>query len=481
MAQAAAAGSSSVAFSVADDPVAVREKKAALSEVIELQRVYIESRGASASDENDENGNNGQRWVGEDEEMRWYTEQAKRLEKLKAALNAVRLQPDEFPLLVPRQWAARGGDAADAHPWEARELVPYILRINARSQLTFVPSSQPPGSARPSAATSSTPPSTAAADDADADAAAAVVPTDEPPSLGRSSSCSSASTAAEPPGGGASVGGCVPRVFFMDHLKQVRLAAAAAPTLDVSDHLPPSPSPSSAASAVGSPPPAAAVAPPRPRAVHIELAGGAPLVCITPEAAELVEVLGAHLRRYNASRVALARSLQGMHALKATAYDDADPSHEELLRRLWACGFGGGGGGGGGGEGKLVAGKPPGGGAFQRTSPRWLHLGFQTEDPAKDFRGMGLLGLSNLVYFGEAYPDVFSRLVAAQRKRDYPLACAGINVTSMLIDLLRMRDEAAAPPRRRRRRRRRRGAGPCRTARRRALRGRRGRRRAAAL
>ena len=68
------------------------------------------------------------------EEMRWYTEQAARLEKFKAALNAVRLQPDEFRLLLPLRWAMR--DATSS----SRELVPYLLRINARSQLTFVPS-----------------------------------------------------------------------------------------------------------------------------------------------------------------------------------------------------------------------------------------------------------------------------------------------------------------------------------------------------
>ena len=65
----------------------------------------------------------------EAEEMRWYTEQAARLEKFKTALNAVRLQPDEFPLLVPLRWAMRD----EASP--SRELVPYLLRINARSQL----------------------------------------------------------------------------------------------------------------------------------------------------------------------------------------------------------------------------------------------------------------------------------------------------------------------------------------------------------
>ena len=73
-------------------------------------------------------------------------------------------------------------------------------------------------------------------------------------------------------------------------------------------------------------------------------------------------------------------------------------------------------------------------------SAKWLQLGFQGDDPATDFRGMGVLGLQNLVYFGEHYPEVFQRLVSKQRKRDYPLACAGINVTAMLVDLLRLRD-----------------------------------------
>jgi predicted outer membrane lipoprotein len=54
---------------------------------------------------------------------------------------------------------------------------------------------------------------------------------------------------------------------------------------------------------------------------------------------------------------------------------------------------------------------------------------------------MGLLGLANLVYFGEHYADVFQRLVSAQRKRDYPLACAGKNITALLLELLNMKDE----------------------------------------
>jgi len=33
----------------------------------------------------------------------------------------------------------------------------------------------------------------------------------------------------------------------------------------------------------------------------------------------------------------------------------------------------------------------------QRVSPQWTLIGFQGNDPATDFRGMGLLGLLNLL------------------------------------------------------------------------------------
>ena len=116
------------------------------------------------------------------------------------------------------------------------------------------------------------------------------------------------------------------------------------------------------------------------------------------------------------------RALKRLHELKCTAYDASDGTHEQLLRRLWSCGFGS----------ELKC---------ELTSERWVHLGFQSADPTKDLRGMGLLGLANLVYFGEHYADVFQRLVSAQRKRDYPLACAGINITALLLELLNMKDK----------------------------------------
>ena len=372
-----------------DSPMQVREKKAALLEVIELQRAYIE-RGcpeAPATPTAEIDVSDGATNSADDAEMRWYTDQATRLEKFKAALNAVRLQPDEFPLLVPECWAVRDESAASS-----RELVPYVLRINARSQLTFVP--MPPPSAR-----------------GPAPAPAAATPDAAPPELRPFASSASSDSARDDASSLAGSLG-VPRVIFMDQMRQVRLAppsdsgaAAAAPSAESSG---------SAAAQLSSSPKA--------RTLSIELFGEAALSCVTPEAAELVEVLGAHLRRYNTSRVSQVAALKRLHALKSTPYDGRIKQHESLLQRLWACAFGP--------ESK-----------FHLISDRWIHLGFQCADPTKDFRGMGILGLSNLVYFGEHYGDVFQRLVAAQKKRDYPLACAGINITSLLLELLHMRDD----------------------------------------
>ena len=85
-------------WSAADDPAALREKKAALVEVIELQRSFIASRGDGDAAANEDASAGSQI---DDDDLRWYTEQQERLDKFKAALNALRLQPDEFPVLVP--------------------------------------------------------------------------------------------------------------------------------------------------------------------------------------------------------------------------------------------------------------------------------------------------------------------------------------------------------------------------------------------
>lgn len=39
-----------------------------------------------------------------------------------------------------------------------------------------------------------------------------------------------------------------------------------------------------------------------------------------------------------------------------------------------------------------------------RESEQWSSIGFQGRDPATDFRGLGVLSLSNLVYYSRQYP-----------------------------------------------------------------------------
>ncbi|XP_056417599.1 ELMO domain-containing protein 1 isoform X3 [Hyla sarda] len=68
--------------------------------------------------------------------------------------------------------------------------------------------------------------------------------------------------------------------------------------------------------------------------------------------------------------------------LRREAYDSENSQHEEMLLKLW----------------KMLK---PGVPLEARVSKQWCEIGFQGDDPKTDFRGMGLLGLYNLVYFAE--------------------------------------------------------------------------------
>nr|AAI29414.1 Zgc:158733 [Danio rerio] len=68
--------------------------------------------------------------------------------------------------------------------------------------------------------------------------------------------------------------------------------------------------------------------------------------------------------------------------LRREPYDCENPAHEEMLMKLWK---------------ELRPDSPLSG----RISEQWCEIGFQGNDPKTDFRGMGLLGLHNLLYFAE--------------------------------------------------------------------------------
>lgn len=74
-------------------------------------------------------------------------------------------------------------------------------------------------------------------------------------------------------------------------------------------------------------------------------------------------------------------------------------------------------------------------------SEDWKLLGFQGTNPTTDFRGVGLLSLKVLVYLGERYPELIHVLMSLQstslmNPRQYPLACAGINLVCAVVNLL---------------------------------------------
>lgn len=58
---------------------------------------------------------------------------------------------------------------------------------------------------------------------------------------------------------------------------------------------------------------------------------------------------------------------------------------------------------------------------------------------------MGMLGLENLIYFAENYNEQWKKILAIQHERagkDYPVAVAGINITSMLFELFFSKTES---------------------------------------
>jgi len=71
-----------------------------------------------------------------------------------------------------------------------------------------------------------------------------------------------------------------------------------------------------------------------------------------------------------------------------------------------------------------------------RVTREWEEIGFQGDEPGRDFRAMGVLGLENLVYFAETYPkSARSVLFDSMKPNWFPFAITGINITYDLFKL----------------------------------------------
>uniref|UniRef100_A0A3B3CYX2 ELMO/CED-12 domain containing 1 n=1 Tax=Oryzias melastigma TaxID=30732 RepID=A0A3B3CYX2_ORYME len=99
--------------------------------------------------------------------------------------------------------------------------------------------------------------------------------------------------------------------------------------------------------------------------------------------------------------------------LRREPYDCENAEHEEMLMKLW----------------KELRPNTP---LTSRISKQWCEIGFQGSDPKTDFRGMGLLGLHNLLEGSkpEWEQKNFDKAIG------YSFAIVGINITDLAYSLL---------------------------------------------
>ena len=106
--------------------------------------------------------------------------------------------------------------------------------------------------------------------------------------------------------------------------------------------------------------------------------------------------------------------------IRKNPYDSENPEHELTLLKLWNS---------------LKPQEP----LKSRVTKQWQDIGFQGDDPKTDFRGMGILGLENLVYFSQEYPTAASHVLSHSMhpRYGYAFAIVGINLTSMALRLVK--------------------------------------------
>ena len=111
----------------------------------------------------------------------------------------------------------------------------------------------------------------------------------------------------------------------------------------------------------------------------------------------------------------LIRQIQNLRSL---SYDPTDSSHKKMLENLWI----------------QLSDEPLRG----MVSKQWTDIGFQGDDPSTDFRGMGLLGLDNLLFFSTVYKEAARHILqhSLHPIHGFPFAIVGINLTHMAYSLL---------------------------------------------
>ncbi|XP_033743760.1 ELMO domain-containing protein 2-like [Pecten maximus] len=108
-----------------------------------------------------------------------------------------------------------------------------------------------------------------------------------------------------------------------------------------------------------------------------------------------------------------------VESIKKVLYSAENPDHETKLLKLWEV-------------------MMPDVKLEMRVSNQWKELGFQGDDPKTDFRGMGVLGLYQLLYFAVKHSDQCRRILSRSKHPTYwyPYAVVGINLTKAIYELL---------------------------------------------
>ncbi|PVD35075.1 hypothetical protein C0Q70_06356 [Pomacea canaliculata] len=122
-----------------------------------------------------------------------------------------------------------------------------------------------------------------------------------------------------------------------------------------------------------------------------------------------------YIRSYN-------QLTQQVESLRRSKFSVDDPDHEQKLLKLWRLLMP---------QTQLTA----------RVSHQWGDIGFQGTDPQTDFRGMGILGLHQLVYFAEKYNNEARNVLlkANNPKNGFSYAIVSINITDLQHRLMMKR------------------------------------------